>query len=149
MAVIAFLLRLHRRLMRRFKVLKAAFADIPTQEADIDEIAIALTKLFKDDRDWFLWECEQFRETGAAWFNHWRYHGTPWAYPDPSAEQRRQAFEASRAHAIEVHGAEMVARMEMFAAEHFSPDDPKEVEFKRQPDPFAWLMAELLARGMN
>ncbi len=65
------------------------------------------------DVDWFVWESEQIQKGGyAPWFDHWRYEGEPFAYPDPTAEQRAKVFRMSEAKALRTMRVEVLRDIE-------------------------------------
>jgi hypothetical protein len=91
--------------------------------------------------DWFVWECEQYAKSPVFWFDPWRYAGTDLAFDEPTEQQRRKVWEASLQRAIARHGQVIVRRHGVELADAIV-GTPREDEYFRQPDPWAWAMNE-------
>lgn len=106
-----------------------------------DMLKMTLPQVPTETVDWFVWECEQYAASPVFWFNHWRYEGTEWAYPDPTNEQRIKVWNASLRRAIAEFGEAHVRAQGQRLAAKITGTMLEDIYF-RQPDPWAWVMRQ-------
>jgi hypothetical protein len=81
--------------------------------------------------DWFVWESEQIQRGGyAPWFDHQRYAGTRFAFPEPTPEQAARVIRTGVDLASAIYGSTFVLGVVREASniaatgEHCDPQDP-------------------------
>lgn len=113
-----------------------------SEDVDVAEVMMGTMPPAPDqDIDWFVWECEQYAKSPVFWFDHWRYEGTEWAYPEPSERERRIVYNRSLARQIAIFGDARVRKQGNDLASILG-GTPAEDVFYRQPDPWAWAMSQ-------
>lgn len=122
--------------IRRFCDWLVSFFTTPPE--DLSVVATHMEKPF----DWFAWECEQYSETGAPWFDHYRYDGTPFAYKDPSEADRRKNWERCLRRARERYSEYELSDLERWAQREMPGVFDGRSSYARSPDPIEWAMKQ-------
>lgn len=101
-------------------------------------------------KDWFAWECEQYAKCPTAfWFDHWRYRGSKFAYPEPTEPQRRANWDASLKRMIAEYGEAEMKMIGNAVVAIIAQDPQLEDVYWHAPAPWEWAVATYQSKALH
>lgn len=131
--------------MRWWKRLSAWLRPDPKPVLIDDNLRAALVEVVSAElngRDWFVWECEQWMDSRAPWFDPHRYRETEFAYPWPPQTSINRVFAISERRARARYGDAPVDQMGAWASAHYPAQRDIDSEYALSPDPVEHAMRD-------